>query len=146
MTDWCPDLSRSAAPRYLALADSIEEDIASGVLKTGDRLPAQRRLAVQLGLDFTTVARGYNEARRRGVISSLVGSGTFVSGDKNMLPIGALSQNPTRYSCSRFFHEPAAGAGCSLTFKRRCSKAWPLSLPIFLPSCAIRRLRAQSKT
>ncbi|WP_428526246.1 PLP-dependent aminotransferase family protein [Roseibium sp.] len=96
MTDWCPDLSHSAAPRYLALADSIEEDIASGVLKTGDRLPAQRRLAVQLGLDFTTVARGYNEARRRGVISSLVGSGTFVSGGTNTLPIGMLPQNPTR--------------------------------------------------
>lgn len=102
MTDWCPDLSRSAAPRYLALADSIEEDIASGVLKTGDRLPAQRRLAVQLGLDFTTVARGYNEARRRGVISSLVGSGTFVSGDKNTVPIGALSQNPMRMAAPDF--------------------------------------------
>ncbi|MFN3132377.1 PLP-dependent aminotransferase family protein [Roseibium sp.] len=102
MTDWCPDLSRSAAPRYLALADSIEEDIASGVLKTGDRLPAQRRLAVQLGLDFTTVARGYNEARRRGVISSLVGSGTFVSGDKNTLPIGVLPQNPTRLAAPDF--------------------------------------------
>ncbi|WP_422024200.1 PLP-dependent aminotransferase family protein [Roseibium sp.] len=102
MTDWCPDLSRSAAPRYLALADSIEEDIASGVLKTGDRLPAQRRLAVQLGLDFTTIARGYNEARRRGVISSLAGSGTFVSGDKNTLPIGVLPQNPTRVAAPDF--------------------------------------------
>lgn len=79
MTDWCPNLTRSSAPRYLALADTIEQDIAMGLLKPGDRLPAQRRLAAQLGLDFTTVARGYTEAQRRGVVSSQVGSGTFVT-------------------------------------------------------------------
>jgi DNA-binding transcriptional regulator YhcF (GntR family) len=132
MTDWCPDLSRSAAPRYLALADSIEEGIASGVLKTGDRLPAQRRLAVQLGLDFTTVARGYNEARRRGVISSLVGSGTFVSGDKNTVPIGALSQNPMRMAAPDFsMNLPPEPSAPELQAKMQKSLA--RSLPIFLP-------------
>ncbi|GAA0771745.1 PLP-dependent aminotransferase family protein [Roseibium denhamense] len=79
MTDWYPDLSGSNAPRYLALAQCIEDDIASGRLKPGDRLPAQRPLAQKLGLDFTTVARGYTEARRRGIIASQVGSGTFVT-------------------------------------------------------------------
>ncbi|MES0808381.1 PLP-dependent aminotransferase family protein [Roseibium sp. SCPC15] len=79
MTDWCPNLSESNAPRYIAIADCIEDDITSGRLNAGDRLPAQRQLAGQLGLDFTTVARGYAEARRRGIISSQVGSGTFVT-------------------------------------------------------------------
>ncbi|MEM9635669.1 MAG: PLP-dependent aminotransferase family protein [Pseudomonadota bacterium] len=79
MTDWCPNLSESNAPRYIAIADCIEDDITSGRLSAGDRLPAQRQLAGQLGLDFTTVARGYAEARRRGIISSQVGSGTFVT-------------------------------------------------------------------
>ena len=32
-----------------------------------------------LAWDFTTVARGYTEARRRGLLSSQVGSGTFVT-------------------------------------------------------------------
>jgi len=80
MTDWCPDLSASNAPRYIAIADAIEADFRAGKLSPGDRLPAQRQLAGMLGLDFTTVARGYTEARRRGAISSLVGSGTFVTG------------------------------------------------------------------
>ena len=80
MTDWCPDLSASNAPRYIAIADAIEADLRAGKLTPGDRLPAQRQLAGMLGLDFTTVARGYTEARRRGAISSLVGSGTFVTG------------------------------------------------------------------
>ena len=79
MTKWCPNLSASDAPRYLAIADSIESDLKSGRLTAGDRLPAQRQLAGLLGLDFTTVARGYAEANRRGLISSKVGSGTFVT-------------------------------------------------------------------
>ena len=76
---WSPDLSGSDAPRYIAIADAIEDDLKTGRLTPGDKLPAQRQLAGQLGLDFTTVARGYTEARRRGLIASRVGSGTFVT-------------------------------------------------------------------
>jgi len=79
MTSWHPDLSGSAAPRYIAIADAIEADLKSGRLSPGDKLPAQRQLAGRLGLDFTTVARGYTEARRRGLLASRVGSGSFVT-------------------------------------------------------------------
>jgi DNA-binding transcriptional MocR family regulator len=41
-------------------------------------LPPQRKLARQLDIDFTTVARGYVEAQRRGLIESRIGQGTFV--------------------------------------------------------------------
>ncbi len=80
MPDWTPDLSRSERPRYLAIADTIATDIAAGRLSVGDRLPPQRTLAKQLGLDFTTVARGYVEAQKRGLIASRVGHGSFVLG------------------------------------------------------------------
>ena len=80
MTDWTPDLSRSEKPRYLAIADVIAEDIKYGRLTGGDRLPPQRKLALRLAIDFTTVARGYVEAQRRGLIESRVGQGTFVRG------------------------------------------------------------------
>src|SRR5271154_1836354 len=62
MATWTPDFSRSDKPRYLAIADILAEDIGSGALSPGDRLPPQRRLAERLGVDFTTVARGYVEA------------------------------------------------------------------------------------
>jgi DNA-binding transcriptional MocR family regulator len=78
MHDWTPDLSRSDKPRYLAIADRIAEDIRAGRLTVGDRLPPQRRLAARLDIDFTTVARGYVEARKRGLVESKVGQGTFV--------------------------------------------------------------------
>ena len=78
MADWTPDLSRSDKPVYLALADLIAADIKSGRLTGGDRLPPQRKLAARLSIDFTTVARGYVEAQRRGLVESHVGQGTYV--------------------------------------------------------------------
>ena len=78
MATWTPDFSRSDKPRYLAIADILADDIRSGALSPGDRLPPQRRLAEKLGVDFTTVARGYVEAQRRGLVESHVGRGSFV--------------------------------------------------------------------
>jgi DNA-binding transcriptional MocR family regulator len=78
MGDWWPDLSGSDKPRYLAIADAIAEDIRNGRLAPSDRLPPQRKLARRLEIDFTTVARGYVEAQKRGLIESRVGQGTFV--------------------------------------------------------------------
>ncbi|MBB3657261.1 DNA-binding transcriptional MocR family regulator [Rhizobium sp. BK650] len=82
MKDWHPDLSRSSSPRYMAIADLIEMDLRSGALSVGDRLPPQRELAKRLNIDFTTVARGYVEAQKRGLVDSHVGRGTFVTGGK----------------------------------------------------------------
>ncbi|MGO7207516.1 GntR family transcriptional regulator, partial [Rhizobium ruizarguesonis] len=79
MKDWHPDLSRSSSPRYMAIADVIEMDLRSGHLVVGDRLPPQRELAKRLNVDFTTVARGYVEAQKRGLVDSHVGRGTFVT-------------------------------------------------------------------
>src|ERR1700754_465226 len=78
MPDWTPDLASSDNPRYLANSDAIADDIGAGGLAAGDRLPPQRKLAKRLDVDFTTVARGYVEAQRRGLIESKVGQGTFV--------------------------------------------------------------------
>jgi DNA-binding transcriptional MocR family regulator len=78
MADWSPNLARLGKPRYLAIADAIADDIRSGKLAPSDRLPPQRKLARRLEIDFTTVARGYVEAQKRGLIESRVGQGTFV--------------------------------------------------------------------
>jgi len=76
--NWTPVLETRDGPRYLAIAAAVEADIAAGRLAPGDRLPPQRDLAQRLGLDFTTVARGYVEAGKRGLLESVVGRGTFV--------------------------------------------------------------------
>ena len=75
---WVPSVSKADGPLYLAIASAIAADIASGRLRAGARLPPQRALAEQLGIDFTTISRAYKEARRRGLIEGRVGQGTYV--------------------------------------------------------------------
>ena len=93
MNEWIPNLAGSGKPRYLALADIIAEDIKSGKLAEGDRLPPQRKLASLLSIDFTTVARGYVEAQRRGLVASRVGQGTYVSAQR-AFDGGSRSERP----------------------------------------------------
>lgn len=81
---WPQRLRECGKPAYLALADLIAEDIQTRRLPSGSRLPPLRALAEALALDYTTVARGYAEAQRRGLISAKAGLGTFVRTDQVM--------------------------------------------------------------
>ncbi|MFI4983000.1 MAG: GntR family transcriptional regulator, partial [Nevskiales bacterium] len=75
---WKASLKDSDKPAYLALADAIADDIRSGRLTALDRLPPLRLLARELGLNYTTAARGYAEAQSRGLIDSKAGQGSFI--------------------------------------------------------------------
>ena len=77
MTNWTPALSPDR-PRYLAIADAIAADLASGRLNAGDRLPTQRDLAFRLGVTIGTVTRAYQEAAKRGLLSGEVGRGSYL--------------------------------------------------------------------
>lgn len=91
MTIWAPDLGRRDGPRYLAIADALAEDAASGRLRPGARLPTHRDLADRLGLTVGTVTRAYGEAARRGLVSGEIGRGTFVRGAAaDYLPLAAI--------------------------------------------------------
>jgi DNA-binding transcriptional regulator YhcF (GntR family) len=68
----------SGQPAYLQIVRQLARQAASGRLRHGQRLPAVRRLAEDLGLNFNTVARAYRVLRGRGVISTQRGRGTFV--------------------------------------------------------------------
>ncbi|MCJ9429324.1 PLP-dependent aminotransferase family protein [Kordiimonas marina] len=76
---WKPRLANSARIKYLGIVDALQEDIQSGRVVGGDRLPPQRTIAEALDVDLTTVTRAFNEARRRGLIDAQAGRGTFVS-------------------------------------------------------------------
>ena len=79
MKQWVPTPGDGSRPRYVEIAEAIKADIDKGVLTPGDRLPSQRGVAQELGLDLSAVSRGYAEAVRRGYVESFVGRGTFVS-------------------------------------------------------------------
>ncbi|WP_044564659.1 PLP-dependent aminotransferase family protein [Azospirillum sp. B4] len=75
---WLPDISRRTGPRYRAIAAALQDDIGSGALPIGAKLPTHRDLAWRLGVTVGTVTRAYAEAERGGLIGGEVGRGTFV--------------------------------------------------------------------
>ena len=79
---WTPQLPTDTQPFFVAIADAIANDAESGRLAPGTRLPTHRALAKTLGVDVTTVSRGYAEARRRGLVVGHVGRGTYVRGGR----------------------------------------------------------------
>lgn len=90
-TNWSPSISKASGPLYLAIADALSADIAAGRLPGGFRLPPQRTLAGQLGIDFTTVSRAYAEARKRGLVEGRVGQGTYVRAQPRTAPPSAAT-------------------------------------------------------
>jgi GntR family transcriptional regulator len=69
---------RSGIPIYLQVMERIKESIASGRLKPGDQLPTVRALALELRVNFNTVARAYRLLDENGVISTQQGRGTYI--------------------------------------------------------------------
>ena len=68
------------SPIYRQIIRQIEYGVLSGRLKTGDRLPTIRSLAVELKANPNTIAKAYGELEIRGVLETQVGSGTYISG------------------------------------------------------------------
>lgn len=86
---WAKRIADSPKPAYLMIPDLIEEALADGRLQARDRLPGLRDMAEALRLNYSTVARAYGEARKRGLIDAKAGSGTYVRGRAPALPLRA---------------------------------------------------------
>src|ERR1700744_1093959 len=69
----------SHIPLYVQLRDQLRSLVHTGELRTGDRIPASRELATQLGVHRTTVANAYAELESEGLIQGHVGRGTYIS-------------------------------------------------------------------
>jgi len=78
--DFKPKLDHQAeSPLYRQLFEQIAQQIRSGQLARGERLPATRELAGLLGLNRTTVSAAYELLESDGLISGQVGRGSFVT-------------------------------------------------------------------
>lgn len=88
--------------RYKSLVDTFADEIRSGKLAPGTRLPTHRQLAADHGLALVTASRVYTELEAMGLVSGETGRGTFVreialppgqgSGQMNV-PAGMLDLN-----------------------------------------------------
>lgn len=62
---------------------ALRKDIHSGQLTAGEKLPTQTELSNCLGIAKSTVAKAYQEASAAGLIKTIVGKGSFVSGKED---------------------------------------------------------------
>ena len=65
-------------PPFERIRAGVVEQLSSGALLPGDRLPTVRGLAAQLGVAPGTVARAYRELEADGVVETRGRAGTFV--------------------------------------------------------------------
>ena len=65
---------------YLEVSRSLEEKVRSGLYPPGSRLPPQRDLALELGINVSTVSRAYKELQARGLIVASKRRGSIVTG------------------------------------------------------------------
>ena len=69
---------RDARPIYAQLISGFQEQIVSGILQPGDKLPSVRELAGQLAINPNTIQRAYRELEQGGWIATVAGKGCFV--------------------------------------------------------------------
>ncbi len=71
---------RDARPIYAQITDGIREQILSGILLSGDKLPSVREMAAELTINPNTIQRAYRELEMQGWIATVPGKGCFVCG------------------------------------------------------------------
>ena len=69
---------RDARPIYTQIVDGFREQIVSGILQQGDKLPSVRELATRLTINPNTIQRAYRTLETEGWIVSVPGKGCFV--------------------------------------------------------------------
>ena len=62
-----------------AIASTLERRILEGSLKPGDRLPAERELATELGVSRPSLREAIQKLASKGMVQSRQGGGTFVT-------------------------------------------------------------------
>jgi GntR family transcriptional regulator len=69
---------RSGVPIYTQIVEQIKQQVVAGELKPGDQLLTVRALALELRVNFNTVARAYRLLDEAGIISTQQGRGTYI--------------------------------------------------------------------
>ena len=69
---------RDARPIYGQILDGIRDQIRTGILQPGDKLPSVRELAAELTINPNTIQRAYRELENMGLIATVAGKGCFV--------------------------------------------------------------------
>lgn len=96
LLNWKPDRTLS-----ISLANQIvhwmTDQILNGHWPNGTKLPAQRQLALSLGVNRSTLQEAIDELKADGILCSKVGSSTFVSNDSWNILVKQKQPNWQKY-------------------------------------------------
>ena len=100
---------RDPRPIYTQIIDGFREQIATGILQPGDRLPSVRELAMELAINPNTIQRSYRQLEMEGWIVTMQGKGSFVC------KMPSISQKEQERLLSIFDNTTAALLGMGIT-------------------------------
>ena len=69
---------RDARPIYTQIADGFRDQIITGLLQPGEKLPSVRELAAELTINPNTIQRSYRQLEAEGWVATVPGKGCFV--------------------------------------------------------------------
>lgn len=72
-------------PIYLQVVEKIKMQILSNTLKSGDKLPSVRELALELGVNPNTIQRAFLELEREGFIRTERAVGRYVADNQQLI-------------------------------------------------------------
>lgn len=129
----------TAVPLYIQIAESLLDQIESGELAPGDRLPPERELSKLFGVNRMTLRRALRMLETQGLLIRRQGSGTYVAEPKIERKADQLF--PFTRSMQRQGYTPGAKV---IRLEKRpveASIAKHLQLPVSAPVYHIHRLR-----
>ena len=83
----------SDVPAYRQIADQVRALVVEGALEPGDSLPPVRKLALDLGIHFNTIAEAYRTLAREGLLDITHGHGARVAGISSKSPDPEEAEN-----------------------------------------------------
>lgn len=128
-----------AVPLYTQIAEGLLDRIESGELAPGDRLPSERDLSEQLGVNRMTLRRALRILEIQGLLVRRQGDGTYIAEPKIERQAGQLV--PFTRGMERRGYVPGSRV---ITFEKRAAEttvAKELGLPLSAAVYFVRRLR-----
>ncbi|GGD04650.1 GntR family transcriptional regulator [Hyunsoonleella pacifica] len=82
--------ANSMVPKYLQIINSIVYNISNGNAKIGDKVPSINKLSQEFYLSRDTVERAYRVLRKRKIIVSVQGKGTYIANTELISKLNVL--------------------------------------------------------
>lgn len=99
---------QSRVPIYEQLYRSIARMASVGALEKDEALPSVRSLAEELGINPNTVQKAYAMLEHDGILYSVPGKGSFLSGDEN------AAARQRKMAAEKLRHAVREASGCGM--------------------------------